>query len=186
MQQLQGQHGVNLGRIVAATLQVTVDHRLEAFSFDVRPGQRARIQEHVANVSGQDIAVPDADGTGGGPQPNPPPSRVIGRYAYAVYDEGGLLDLNVAGFPTYASAGPGPAQFIAKVTPELGEILRASYTIPTPARKKTAESAAASRENAPVTVVKANASKITSPPLALGKVGSLLAIWSSTIPQTRR
>src|SRR5204862_526385 len=68
------------------------------------------------------IAVPDADGTGGGPQPNPHPSRVIGRYAYAVYDEGGLLDLNVAGFPTYASAGPGPAQFIAKVTPELGEI----------------------------------------------------------------
>ena len=61
MQQLQGQHGVNLGRIVAATLQVTVDHRLEAFSFDVRPGQRARIQEHVANVSGQDIAVPDAE-----------------------------------------------------------------------------------------------------------------------------
>jgi hypothetical protein len=25
---------------------------------------------------------------------------VIGRYAYAVYDEGGLLDINVAGFPT--------------------------------------------------------------------------------------
>jgi hypothetical protein len=28
---------------------------------------------------------------------------VIGRYAYAVYDEGGLLDLNVAGFPTPTS-----------------------------------------------------------------------------------
>jgi hypothetical protein len=29
------------------------------------------------------------------------PSRsVVGRYAYAVYDEGGLLDLNVAGFPS--------------------------------------------------------------------------------------
>jgi hypothetical protein len=25
---------------------------------------------------------------------------VVGRYAYAVYDEGGLLDINVAGFPT--------------------------------------------------------------------------------------
>jgi hypothetical protein len=29
-----------------------------------------------------------------------PNSSVIGRYAYAVYDEGGLLDLNVAGFPS--------------------------------------------------------------------------------------
>jgi hypothetical protein len=29
-----------------------------------------------------------------------PDSSVIGRYAYAVYDEGGLLDLNVAGFPS--------------------------------------------------------------------------------------
>lgn len=29
--------------------------------------------------------------------PNP---SIIGRYAYAVYDEGGLLDLNVAGFPS--------------------------------------------------------------------------------------
>src|SRR5438132_2620341 len=27
-------------------------------------------------------------------------SSVIGRYAYAVYDEGGLLDANVAGYPT--------------------------------------------------------------------------------------
>lgn len=28
-----------------------------------------------------------------------PASSVIGRYAYAVYDEGGLLDMNVAGYP---------------------------------------------------------------------------------------
>src|SRR5206468_12664947 len=27
-------------------------------------------------------------------------SSVVGRYAYAVYDEGGLLDTNVAGYPT--------------------------------------------------------------------------------------
>lgn len=33
-----------------------------------------------------------------------PDSTVIGRYAYAVYDEGGLLDLNVAGFPSANSA----------------------------------------------------------------------------------
>jgi len=34
------------------------------------------------------------------------PNYVIGRYAYAIYDEGGLLDVNVAGFP---SPTPAPA-----------------------------------------------------------------------------
>jgi hypothetical protein len=29
-----------------------------------------------------------------------PSSSVIGRYSYAMYDEGGLLDMNVAGYPT--------------------------------------------------------------------------------------
>ena len=32
----------------------------------------------------------------------------VGRYAYAVYDEGGLLDINVAGFPTPVPATPIP------------------------------------------------------------------------------
>ena len=31
-----------------------------------------------------------------------PTPAVLGRYAYAIYDEGGLLDVNVAGFPTLA------------------------------------------------------------------------------------
>ncbi len=26
-------------------------------------------------------------------------STVVGRYAYVIYDEGGLLDMNAAGFP---------------------------------------------------------------------------------------
>jgi hypothetical protein len=38
-----------------------------------------------------------------GPNAAPSPSSVIGRYAYAVYDEGGLLDVNVAGFPYHTS-----------------------------------------------------------------------------------
>ena len=49
-----------------------------------------------------------------GPSPGPsvisaPDSSVIGRYAYAVYDEGGLLDANVAGYPTCGSTGYPPA-----------------------------------------------------------------------------
>ncbi len=35
------------------------------------------------------------------------PDFVIGRYAYAIYDEGGLLDMNVAGYPSPAPA-PSP------------------------------------------------------------------------------
>ena len=41
--------------------------------------------------------------TAQGPDSAPPPSAVIGRYAFTVYDEGGLIDINVGGFPNYAS-----------------------------------------------------------------------------------
>jgi hypothetical protein len=34
------------------------------------------------------------------------PKYAVGRYAYAVYDEGGLLDINVAGYPTSTGASP--------------------------------------------------------------------------------
>lgn len=43
-----------------------------------------------------------------GPSSTPAPSLVIGRYAYAVYDEGGMLDANVAGFPYYAPPSSSP------------------------------------------------------------------------------
>ena len=41
--------------------------------------------------------------TAQGPNSAPAPNAVIGRYAFAVYDEGGLIDMNLGGFPTYAS-----------------------------------------------------------------------------------
>ncbi len=44
-----------------------------------------------------------------------PDPLVIGRYAYAIYDEGGLLDMNVAGYPTGTTAAQsgrkGPVAF---------------------------------------------------------------------------
>ena len=43
-----------------------------------------------------------------GPNSAPVPGSVIGRYAYAVYDEGGLLDVNVAGFPYHTSPTSSP------------------------------------------------------------------------------
>jgi hypothetical protein len=39
-----------------------------------------------------------------GPNPAPLASEVVGRYAFVVYDEGGLLDMNLAGFPSWAGS----------------------------------------------------------------------------------
>lgn len=41
--------------------------------------------------------------TAQGPTPAPSPNAVIGRYAFAVYDEGGLLDMTLAGYPSWSS-----------------------------------------------------------------------------------
>lgn len=65
-----------------------------------------------------------------GPSSAPAPANVIGRYAYAVYDEGGLLDLNVAGFPTYASVLRASSVRLAKRDTQDSEIRQVSYTIP--------------------------------------------------------
>jgi hypothetical protein len=43
-----------------------------------------------------------------------PNSAVLGRYAYAIYDEGGLLDMNVAGYPTDPSTAPVPVQRVGR------------------------------------------------------------------------
>jgi hypothetical protein len=47
--------------------------------------------------------------TAQGPTPAPAPNAVIGRYAFAVYDEGGLLDMTLAGYATGSGAGGGPS-----------------------------------------------------------------------------
>jgi len=62
--------------------------------------------------------------TAQGPTPSPAPANVVGRYAYAVYDEGGLLNANLVGLP---SPSPG-AVTIASPSPS-----RTAY----PSRKGT-------------------------------------------------
>jgi type II secretory pathway component PulK len=49
-----------------------------------------------ASFSSWDAALKDSSGAN--------LSYAIGRYAYAIYDEGGLLDINIAGFPTNPAA----------------------------------------------------------------------------------
>ena len=45
--------------------------------------------------------------TAQGPNSAPAPGNVIGRYAFAVYDEGGLVDMNLAGYPAWTQNGGG-------------------------------------------------------------------------------
>jgi hypothetical protein len=63
---------------------------------------------------------------------------VVGRYAFAVYDEGGLINVNVGGFPTYASVTrpTRPARRLAPTYPvEESEIMLAAFTPKVPCPK---------------------------------------------------
>jgi hypothetical protein len=55
-----------------------------------------------------------------GPAAAPAAGAVIGRYAFAVYDEGGLLDMSLAGFPSWSgnpngSCNPAPTPWLTNV-----------------------------------------------------------------------
>jgi putative Ig domain-containing protein len=71
--------------------------------------------------------------TAQGPKPTPAPGAVIGRYAFAVYDEGGLIDMNLGGFPTYAKLSR-PTRPTRKLRPphslEESEIMLAACQAP--------------------------------------------------------
>ena len=60
-----------------------------------------------------------------------PDTATIGRYAYAIYDEGGLLDLNVAGYPSSIT----PAQAGSKTTLAFADLTQIG--IPNPNSSKT-------------------------------------------------
>ncbi|MGH7983429.1 MAG: hypothetical protein ACREFF_09845, partial [Candidatus Udaeobacter sp.] len=66
---------------------------------------RARWNSHYLIPAAASFTPPDwVLVTLQGPDPAPSPGDVVGRYAFAVYDEGGLLDMNLAGFPTWAGS----------------------------------------------------------------------------------
>jgi len=66
---------------------------------------RARWNSHYLIPAAASFTPPDwVLVTLRGPNPAPLPSDLVGRYAFAVYDEGGLLDMNLAGFPAWAGS----------------------------------------------------------------------------------
>jgi hypothetical protein len=104
---------------------------------DVKRGEitPARWNSHYLIPPGANFTAPDwVLVTGQGPNTAPAPSAVIGRYAFAVYDEGGLIDLNLGGFPTYASVtqptrlARSPRRLRPSYPSEESEIIRAAFT----------------------------------------------------------
>ena len=78
--------------------------------------------------------------TAQGPNSAPPPNAVIGRYAFAVYDEGGLIDVNIGGFPNYANLTrpTRPTRRLAPKYPvEESEIMLAAFTPNAPVQSLT-------------------------------------------------
>jgi len=60
---------------------------------------------------------------------------VVGRYAFAVYDEGGLIDVNIGGFPNYANLTRPTRRLAPKYPVEESEIMLAAFTPNAPCPK---------------------------------------------------
>ena len=76
--------------------------------------------------------------TSQGPNVAPSPDTVVGRYAFAVYDEGGLIDINLGGFPNYVNLNRPirPARRLAaKYAVEESEIMLTAFTPNAPCPK---------------------------------------------------
>jgi hypothetical protein len=103
--------------------------------------------------------------TSAGVTPSPPPADVIGRYAYAIYDEGGLLDANLVGLP---SPTPG-AVTIASPSPS-----RTVY----PARKGTIAFA-------DLTALRLTSTGSTPDPLTISKIVGWRNYATTLVPTNR-
>ena len=68
--------------------------------------------------------------TAQGPTPSPIPGDVIGRYAFAVYDEGGLINLNLGGYPNYANLTRPTRKLRPRYPEEESEIMLAACQAP--------------------------------------------------------
>ena len=60
VQEFQRQHVVDLIGIVPISPQMALHYGFEFVPLDVRTGKSARIQEHLAYVTGQGVSIPDS------------------------------------------------------------------------------------------------------------------------------
>jgi len=61
MQELQGQHLVDLSGVIPITFEVASHRRLDRVSFEIRSAKGSRIQEDILNVPREGIPVPDPE-----------------------------------------------------------------------------------------------------------------------------
>ena len=61
MNKFQGQQLMDLGGVVPVTLEVTPNHLLQPFSFNIWPAKTARVEQHFPNISRECISVPDPE-----------------------------------------------------------------------------------------------------------------------------
>ena len=61
VKEFQGKCLVKFGGVVSIPLEMTPNHSPETFLFDIRPGKGARVEQHLLDVSGQGIPVPNPE-----------------------------------------------------------------------------------------------------------------------------
>ena len=61
MYKFQSEQEVNLGRIVPFATQMAFDDGFKLFRMQIRTGKRAGIEQHVTDITGQRIAIPDPE-----------------------------------------------------------------------------------------------------------------------------
>ncbi len=60
MQEFQREHFVDLEGVVPVALEVSPHHGLKSVPFEVRPRKRPRVEQHLSNVLGEGIAIPNS------------------------------------------------------------------------------------------------------------------------------
>jgi hypothetical protein len=61
MQQFQGKELVNVRGVVAISFEVPQDSSFDAFAVEVGTRKRPRVEQHVPNIPGQCVSVPNAE-----------------------------------------------------------------------------------------------------------------------------
>ena len=60
MEQLEGQPLVDLAGIIPTPTEMMSHHDFDPLTFEVRPRERSRIEQHLSNVIGEGAPVPDS------------------------------------------------------------------------------------------------------------------------------